>query len=336
MSTGDSGVPTGGGVLDLDGWLDVVGKDYLGDFVAAGGTSVKVAVVGNDGVADRLRAALPQLATPLGYAVVVIDSSRTRAHLVEQVYAECARQLDWLALAARFTQAAYASAAFPAAAGELAVLEVADRHDVDAGELYRSVRRQLELALLPDPRLPRDLRMAMLRLCQDALGWPPGQADTAIRDTVLAWLRAEPVVLAQLRTVGISGRVARHTARGLLTALGHLHQRAGLAGIVIVLDLARLAVARRPPVGFREGHYYSRAAVLDAYEMLRQLLDAVDRTRATFVVAVLPPELVTDESRGLAAYSALQLRVADEVRDRRRANPYAPMVRLETRLEVAR
>ena len=47
-----------------------------------------------------------------------------------------------------------------------------------------------------------------------------------------------------------------------------------------------------------------------------------------------PPAAVTDEIRGLPAYSALQLRVVDEVRDRRRANPFAALMRMETRLEV--
>ena len=37
---------------------------------------------------------------------------------------------------------------------------------------------------------------------------------------------------------------------------------------------------------------------------------------------------------GLPAYSALHLRVIDEIRDRRRANPFAALVRLETRLEA--
>jgi hypothetical protein len=46
--------------------------------------------------------------------------------------------------------------------------------------------------------------------------------------------------------------------------------------------------------------------------------------------------LVTDENRGLPSYAPLQLRVADEVRDRRRANPYASLVRLEVRLEAVR
>jgi hypothetical protein len=54
------------------------------------------------------------------------------------------------------------------------------------------------------------------------------------------------------------------------------------------------------------------------------------------VIAVVPPELVSDEKRGLPAYAALQLRVADEVRDRRRTNPFASLVRLDVRLEAVR
>jgi hypothetical protein len=43
---------------------------------------------------------------------------------------------------------------------------------------------------------------------------------------------------------------------------------------------------------------------------------------------VAPLDFVTDETRGLTSYTALQLRVADEVRDRRRVNPFAALVRL--------
>ena len=97
------------------------------------------------------------------------------------------------------------------------------------------------------------------------------------------------------------------------------------------LDLDRLAVARRPPVGLRDGFYYSKAATLDAYELVRQMIDATDESEGLFVAVQLPPVLVNDEARGLAAYTALQLRVADEVRDRQRPNPYAALVRIGLR-----
>jgi bacteriophage exclusion system BrxC/D-like protein len=122
----------------------------------------------------------------------------------------------------------------------------------------------------------------------------------------------------------------------MLTSLGRLLVRAGGHGLVLHLDLARLAEVRRPPLPERTGIYYTKAAVLDAYELLRQLIDATDDLVGMLVVAVMPPDLVSDERRGLPSYTALQLRVADEVRDRRRPNPFASLVRLEVRLEAVR
>ena len=67
------------------------------------------------------------------------------------------------------------------------------------------------------------------------------------------------------------------------------------------------------------------------YELVRQMIDATDESEGLFVAVQLPPVLVNDEARGLAAYTALQLRVADEVRDRQRPNPYAALVRIGLR-----
>lgn len=120
----------------------------------------------------------------------------------------------------------------------------------------------------------------------------------------------------------------------MLVSLGRLLLRVGYGGLILHLDYARLAQARRPPIEERSGIYYSKAATLDAYELLRQLIDDTDDLCGVLAIAVIPPELVTDEARGLSAYSALQLRVADEVRDRRRPNPFAALVRLEVRLEA--
>ena len=110
----------------------------------------------------------------------------------------------------------------------------------------------------------------------------------------------------------------------------------GRSGLVLRLDLERVGVVQRPPIEQREGLYYSKPAALDAYELLRQLIDSADELPGLFTAVMLTPGLVTDERRGLPAYSALQLRVADEVRDRNRANPYAALVRLDARQEATR
>ena len=209
---------------------------------------------------------------------------------------------------------------------------VAAHHDVDVPEAARSMRRRLESMVLREPTLAREFRLAVLRLCQAELG--TGDVVDAEREAVLAWLRVEPVALRLLRSASLHGRVGRHNARSLLVSLASWRARVTGSGLVLDLDLGRLATARRPPLEERLGHYYSKAAVLDAYEVLRQLVDATDHLRSAYVAVTVPPELVTDDTRGLPAYSALHLRVIDEIRDRRRANPFAALVRLETRLEA--
>ncbi len=321
----------GGGSLTVQDWVDFLADDYLSAFVPAGGAAVKVAVAGSDDVADRLSASLRRAGAAAGCTVVTVSAADTKVHLVEQLFFAVARQVDWEQLAASVVRVAYDACDFPAP-GPLAVNEVAASYDVDERELYRSVRRQLEQSLLGDPTLARELRRALLRLAHAHVR--PGDLDVGEKDAVLAWLRGEPVALAALRPSLIHSRIGRHNARPVLVSLARLLLGAGSLGLVLQLDLRRLAEGRRPPVAERTGIYYSKAGVLDAFEVLRQLIDATDDLRGVLVVAVVPPELVTDESRGLPAYTALQLRVADEVRDRRRANPHAALVRLEVRLEA--
>jgi hypothetical protein len=321
----------GGGSLPVQEWVDFLSEDYLADYLPAGGAAVKVAVAGSADAADRLATGLRRASAQADCTFVNVSAEDTKVHLVEQLFFAVARQLDWEAVAASVVRAAYDASAFPATTS-LLVSDVAAAYDVDARELYRSVRRQLEQSLLGDVSLARELRRAVLRLAQAQLGH--GDVDPAEHAAVLGWLRGEATSLAALRPALIHSRIGRHNARPLLLSLARLIRGAGASGLLIHLDLRRLAEGRRPPLEERTGTYYSKAAVLDAFEVLRQLIDATDELRSVLIIAVLPPELLTDESRGLPAYTALQLRVADEVRDRRRANPHAALVRLEVRLEA--
>jgi hypothetical protein len=326
-------VPAGGIGLSPEGYAEFVAKEYLGDYVRAGGAAVRFVVTGSDEVASRWHRCLARAADAEGYLYIGVDAADTRAHMIDQLYAAVARQVDWRDLARRQVRAAWEAVGLPAPSqDELTVVAVAGHHQVDVPEAARSMRRRLESAVLHDPSLAREFRLAALRLCQSELG--TGDVVAAEREAVLAWLRVEPVALRLLRSASLHGRVGRHNARSLLVSLAAWRARVGGTGIVLDLDLSRLATARRPPLEERLGHYYSKAAVLDAYEVLRQLVDATDSLRSAYVAVTLPPELVTDDARGLPAYSALHLRVIDEIRDRRRANPFAALVRLETRVEA--
>lgn len=322
---------------DVGAYLAFVEKEYLSPYIAFGGAAVKLVVPRDADAARRFGNGLDAVAASGGFAHAAVDAAHTRVHLVDQLFLEVARQIDWMALAARVLHAAYQATGFPAAGtdpAELTVGAVAAEHGIDTMELYRSLRRTLEAAVLADASLAHEFRVAMLRLCQALTG----HIDIVESDrlTVLAWLTGEKVPVTQLRAVLLHSRITRYNARALLGSLTRWIRKAGLPGLVLRLDLERLAVVRRPPVEQRDGHYYSKPAALDAYELLRQLIDAVDETPGLFAAVILPPELVTDEQRGLPAYSALELRVADEVRDRNRANPYAALARLDPSPEAVR
>lgn len=327
------GLPAGGIGLRPEEYAEFVSKEYLADYVRHGGAAVRFVVAGSDEVAARWHRSLATAADAEGYLYIGVDAADHRVHLIDQLYAAVSRQVDWLHLARRQVCAGWESLGLPPEQPDaLAVAAVAAHHDVAVPEAARSMRRHLEAELLRNPALDREFRLAVLRLCQCELA--TGDVLESERDAVLAWLRVEPVALRALKSATLFGRVARHNARSLLVSLVAWRARVGGSGIVLDLDLSRLAVARRPPLEQRTGVYYSKAAVLDAYEVLRQLVDATDNLHGAFVAATLSPELVTDDARGLPAYSALQLRIVDEIRDRRRANPFAALVRLETRLEA--
>ncbi len=327
----DGAAVLGGGSLTVSDYAGFLADSYLADYLPAGGAAVKMAVAGSPDTAARLERALGAAADASGALFVPVSAQDLRVDQVEQLFFAVARQIDWDALAQAMVRSAYDLAGFPATGG-LTFTEVADTYGMDPRELYRSVRRRLEEQLLRNPVVARELGRAVFRLAQAELG--SMDVDRAERDAVLGWLRGDKVRAVALKPALISGRIGRHNARHLLLSLAGLLLSVDHGGLVVCLDYGRLAESRRPPLEERDGIYYSKAAVLDAFEVLRQLIDATDELRGVLVVAVVPPTLVTDEARGLPSYTALQLRVADEVRDRRRPNPFAALVRLEVRLEA--
>ena len=135
----------GGGVLKVDDYAAFLAREYLTGYVPAGGAAVKVAVVGDGGAADRLESALAAATAEHRGLHVSISAESTRVHMVDQIFFAVSGAVDWEGLAAAHVRAAYEDAAFPAPDdARLVVAEVAHHHDVDARELYRSVRRLLE------------------------------------------------------------------------------------------------------------------------------------------------------------------------------------------------
>ena len=314
-------------MISVSDYTGFITEEYLRGFVAEGGASVKFVVPADGDEALTFGNGLEQAARQAGYEVLVVRAEEVRIHLMDQLFFDIARQIDWEQLARHALRGAYEAAAYPVAGdGEISVAAVAERFGVDAAELTRDVNRQLQSRIYLDYRMVPEFRTAMLRLCQALLG--TGQVTEAESAAVLDWLRGDLRQMSLLRSAMIFRRIGRHNARQLLFSLVHWLRSNGRTGLLLCLDVRRLGFARRPAPEERHGIYYTKAALLDGYELLRQLVDNTDEVHHCLVVVLAAPEFLTDSLRGVDAYQALKLRIADEVRDRRRDNPFASLVRL--------
>lgn len=301
--------------------------EYLDTYIAEGGAAVKFVVAADPGEADRFSRDVRAGAGANGYTTVRVDAVDVRIHMMDQVFFAVAHQIDWDALAAHRVRATLAAIAHPVPDdGELAVDAVAALHQVDPGELSRDVNRQLQQDVFHDYAMVQEFRIAMLRLCQAQLR--TGQVTDAEHAAVLDWLRGELRQISLLRSAMIFRRIGRHNARRLLFSLAHWLAVNGRTGLLVELDIRRFGFTRRPQPEERHGIYYTKAALLDGYELLRQLVDNTDELAHCCVVVIAAPEFTSDGARGIDAYQALKLRIYDEVRDRNRDNPYSSLVRL--------
>jgi hypothetical protein len=306
--------------LPLADWLCIIEREYLSGFVPEGGASVKIglldeAAIGATG--DRLVA----LGKAHGMLTVQIDARRTRINLIHELFFAVTRALPWDSMLQFYLEGLFTahSYAWPRPGTAMTTPELAASFGVAASLLTRQRDQWLTANLWDDPRLAQDFRAALLRLCLSRL--EPDSAELA--EPVMGWLHGEKVAAAVLRAADISVRISRTNARAMLVSLCHFVRKTGAAGLLIVLDAAQIARTAVAEGTLR----YSPAAVMDTFEVLREMIDAAEQLPGLFAVALADAAIATgDPRRTLSQYAALQMRVWPDVRPGDRQNPVAPLV----------
>jgi hypothetical protein len=306
--------------LPLPEWLSVVEREYLSEFVPAGGAAVKFAILDDDaiGTAAQRLVALGQAHAML---TVHLEAASTRVHLMHELFFGIARAVPWDNLVQRYLEVLFRDHAYawPRPGEPMTVAELADTFAVAPTLLSRHVDQWLTEELWNDRRLTRDFRAALLSLCLSHLEPGGGNADAP----TLHWLHGDKILPALLRTADISVRISRTNARAMLASLCHFLRKAGAAGLLVVLDARQLARTAAAEGKLR----YSPAAVMDTYEVLREIIDDAEHLPGLFVAVLADADLAAgDPHRALSQYAALQMRVWPDVRPGDRQNPVAPLV----------
>jgi len=315
-------------VIASGDWLSHIRREYLDEYLPAGGASVKFAVAREPGGSNEVVGQVRALARDSGFVSIVVDAAETRVHLIERLFFACALQVPWARLTdaalRRFAKDEGFSAPTDVPTGASFAQSVATHAGMDVDFVRQRLVQRIQSHVYRDRAMIRDFRLAMTWLCQGRLtGAPTFPADA---DLIEQWLTGRMARINVLKHLAIFTKINRTNARLHLESLLHWLRVAHIRGTVLILNVDRLLEPRRNDAG----ENYSRAALMDAYEVLRQFIDSIDDLEGLLLVVVANEAILDADSRqrGLAAYHALRNRVYDEVRDREHANPAGALARL--------
>lgn len=310
-------------------WLGVVDKYYLGDFIRSGGAAFKLALTQDERAAPAVLDSIRALAASRGCVYARVSAAETRIDKIDQVFFAIARQIDWESLVAKDAMQFLRSLDYevPDGAGINDMQALAEANGCDQEDLLRDIRRATRQEITQDRRMCKEFRAAVAQL-RSARFFPRSVTPTDA-ETLAGWLRGEKVSAAALRDLRVYSKIGRHNAREMLIALAHWLAKSLGMGLVLGLDLSALLRTRPQPAhGDLQSLYYSRGALLDAYEVIRQFIDETDAITHCLIFAAAPAQLETDDKRSILKYYALQSRLLSEVHDLDRQDLLAPMVRL--------
>jgi hypothetical protein len=308
-------------------WLDTIRKEYLQDFIRRGGATVKFVVPMEEIKHHQLRDDLRKAAEEEGFLFAFVDAASTKIHMIDKLFHEVARQVDWDKLAYCFVTHIFKENKYelPSTPDEFNLERIALLNKREEKLLRKDLNTWLEKAIYRDFEMSQEFRIAMIRLCMAQLD--PGGASPFLSNAIKEWLCGELRLISTLKEALIFQKVARHNARHMLFSLAHWLKVIGMSGLVLSLDISRYLISARPKDP-ADSFYYSAPATLDVYEVLRQFVDGTDELECCFIAVLASRDFLTDERRGLNRYDALKLRIWDEVRDKHRPNPFASLIRL--------
>jgi hypothetical protein len=277
------------------------------------------------GVSDRAR--------DLGFLTATIEASRVKIGSIEKVLGSISAQIDLYDLIDRLIVNLMADQHWvaPAPGPEPLAERLAASNGIDAESLALMARPALVQKIFRSDQIAQDMRSAILGLANERL--IGGESMVTAFSTIGEWLTGNLTKISSVRRYQIHSKVNRGNARFLFESLLQVIKLAGIPGMVVTVDISRFLNSEKQP----DQISYAKASLLDAYEVLREFVDATDDLEHFLMVVAAPMSFLdtNTKGRGLGRYPALYNRVYDEVRDRNLTNPLSALVRVGTPIEVA-
>lgn len=310
--------------ISIHTWLSLFQAEYLRTYVPGGGSTVKVLVPRNDDDIQSLIEAISIASDSDEITPFRISATKVQVQYVDRLFFALAKATDWDMLASQFLRRVLVEAGYSTPVDRLELASLAASNQRDLGLLRQEINRHLERTIFRDYGMAFEFRLAMMHLCLAQLD--PANA-TQLAEAVKEWLRGDLRLVSALKQALIFQKITRANGRHILASYLHWRRLTGARGTMLLIDISALAVATRHAAD--EDFFYSLAAVMDTYEVLRQFIDAMEEIESCAVVVLTSASFLTDTRRGVNCYDALRLRLIDDVRDRTHQNPLAPLLLLD-------
>ncbi len=317
--------------LGREVWLDRIKEYYLINYIANGGSKVKVLVGSKGSGKTHLICCIQQDAEALGYEVVYLSAREYNDYRLNQLpdlYRAIAQQIDKEKLVKGLCCRVAQQLGY-------------ETDKYDGKDIFIQVF--IKDTQLPREEASREIKKAAGQVFRHVDFGPSFRAfayrvinhrmiDGNEKDIKLAlrWLSGEKLERHERKDLLLFERLQKNNARYWLNSLIRLLKIAGMTGLVVAIDDLEVMTERSQETG---RFIYTINAVKDICELFRQLIDDTELLNNFLLLLAGRQEMIEDEKRGFVSYDALWMRLQTGL-VQKRFNPLADMIDTDAHLEV--
>ncbi|MGV0023804.1 BREX system ATP-binding domain-containing protein [Phormidesmis priestleyi] len=305
--------------LGRDRWLNHLRDHYLANYIADGGSKVKVLVGGTGTGKTHLLRCVLQDAQTIGYQTVYLSAREYRLNDLTGFYRAIVQQLDKEQLVSGLCQLVIKKLGYGQYDDRDNILSILIEDQGLTRDLaVHEIRRAIGMTLR-DVDFGSSFRAFAHHVISNRL--VNGNEDS-IR-VGLRWLAGEKLERHQKQATLLYERLQKSNARYWLNSLIRLLHLAGMTGLVVAIDDLEVMTERHPET---RRFKYTANAIKDTCELFRQIIDDVELLDHFLLLLAGRREMIDDDRRGFKSYEALWMRLQTGLLPIDRFNPLADIV----------